>query len=684
MREIYLNREISQLAFISRVLAIAEDPAQPLLERIKFLAISGQNLDHFFQVRVGALQTQVEMRVKALSLDGLSATEQLEELRPRVQALIERQADVFSKDLLPELAQSGIVIETWDGLDANARADLSRYFDEQVFPVLTPLSVDPTHPFPYISNLSLNLALAVVDPDTGQHRFARVKIPPLLPRFLPFGDPGHFVPIEQVIAAHTEALFPGTESLSCHPFRVTRDADLAIEESDAGDQLVAVASALQRRLRMNAAVRLEVPPAMSEQLRQILASELDLDATDIYCTRAPLDLGGLWFLHGIDRPDLKHSEPTHVTPVELRSADDGTPCDFFALLRKRDLLVHHPYESFSGTVEAFLAQAAEDPDVLAIKHTLYRTSSPTNRIMGSLIQAAAEGKEVVSLVELTARFDEAANIGWARALEEAGVHVVYGMVGLKAHGKTSLVVRREEGVIRRYVHIGTGNYNPDTARSYEDLGLFTSDPALSADLGEFFNYLTANVKQQRFGKLWVAPGTLRNKLLELIRREAESDDGRIVIKVNSLADEQIINALYDASQAGVEIDLIVRSVCCLRPGVPGLSDNIRVRSLVGRFLEHSRIFRFGSEIRGRTYAIGSADLMARNLDRRVEVVTPVEHPALTERLEEILRLLLADDVLAWELDPEGSWHRVPTRRGLNAQQELLESATIRTESALDR
>jgi len=421
---------------------------------------------------------------------------------------------------------------------------------------------------------------------------------------------------------------------------------------------------------------------MSEQVRNLLAAELELDESHVYCAHAPLDLGALWSLHALERPELKHPAFTPVTPPGLQPDEDGD-VDFFARLRERDLLVHHPYESFRASVEAFLAQAASDPHVLAIKHTLYRTSGPDNPIVRTLIQAAEAGKQVVTLVELTARFDEEANIDLARALEEAGVHVVYGVVGLKAHGKITLVVRREADGIRRYGHVGTGNYNPDTARSYEDLGLLSADAALCADLADLFNYLTGYSKQKRFRKLWVAPRTLRATMLELIQREIDAGDGRIAIKVNGLDDPQLVDALYAASQAGVEIDLLVRGVCCLRPGVPGLSETIRVRSIIGRFLEHSRVFRFGSDARGPLYAIGSADLMARNLDRRVEVVTPVEDPALAARLREMFDALLRDDVLAWELDASGVWQRVRSRERIDAQQWLLESAARRGSPARD-
>lgn len=674
----YLNRELSQLDFIERVIAIAEDPKTPLLERIKFLAISGQNLDHFFQVRVGGLKTQIEAGVSAPSPDGMEPREQLAAVRPRVVDLMRRQSDLLIKDLTPKLAESGVALRSWAELSAEARAALSLHFDEQIFPVLTPLTVDPVHPFPYISNLSLNLALMVRDRETGVHRFARVKVPPLLARFLPCGAPGELIPVEQVIAAHAPILFPGSDILSCHAFRVTRDADLAIEESDADDLLLAVVSALQRRLRTNDAVRVELQAGLADEAKGLLASELELEPGDLYATETLLDLGALWAVYGVDRPDLKHAPFSPVTPAILRT-EEGAARDFFECLQDGDLLVHHPYESFATTVERFLGQAAADPAVLAIKHTLYRTSRLGNASVNALVQAAAAGKEVVTLIELTARFDEEANVAWARTLEQAGVHVVYGVVGLKAHGKTTLVVRREGDAIRRYGHIGTGNYNPDTARSYEDLGLFTSDPEICADLSEFFNYLTAYSKQQGFRKLWVAPRTLRSSLTELIRREADAEDGRIIIKVNGLADAELIDELYRASQAGAQIDLIVRGVCCLRPGVPGLSDRIRVRSIVGRFLEHSRIFRFGSDARGPIFAIGSADLMTRNLDRRVEVVTPVEDEPLAARLGEVLDSLLADDVLAWELDATGTWRRAIGTRVENAQTKMREAAERRAE-----
>jgi polyphosphate kinase len=468
------------------------------------------------------------------------------------------------------------------------------------------------------------------------------------------------------------------EIVSCAPFRVTRDANLAIEENEADDLLLAVETGLRRRHRMNAASRLEMPASIPDQIRMMLTAELQLTVDDVFLTQTLLDLGSLWELYQLDRPDLQEMPLVSYTPPrlgEVRKA--GSATGIFDALREGDILVHHPYESFGASVEAFLAEAAADPSVLAIKHTLYRTSGPENAIMRTLIQAAESGKQVVTLVELTARFDEEANIEWARALERAGAHVVYGVVGLKAHGKTTLVVRNEAHGIRCYGHIATGNYNPETAREYEDLGLLSCDAELCADLTDLFNYLTGYSRQQSFRKLLVAPMTLRPRLLEMIDHEADQPDGRIVIKANNLADPKVIRALYTASQNGVAIDLIIRGICCLRPGIPAVSDNIRVRSIVGRFLEHSRIFRFGSDARGPRYFFGSADLMSRNLDRRLEVLTPVEDEQLVERLREILEACLADDRLAWELEADGSWRRVPGASGLDVQHHLLELARRR-------
>jgi polyphosphate kinase len=664
----FINRELSWLEFDARVLALAEDPSLPLLERLKFLAIFSSNLDEFFQVRVSGLREQVEAGVvTSKTPDGLSPSEQLDAIRERCLELLER-ADAALEALLPELDKAGIRVVDLDGLSEEDLAFLADAFHERIFPVLTPLSVDPAHPFPYISNLSLNLAAIVRDPMTGVDRFARVKVPPLLPRFLPLPDGERFVPVEDVIAEHLESLFPGMEIASRHVFRVTRDADLEVEEDEAEDLLSAIESVLWRRRRAASPVRLEVDRTMTPEVLELLARELELgEGGDVYVARRLLDLAGLWALYGLDRSDLKEEPWTPVTQPRL-VAEEGEP-DLFAVLRGGDVLVHHPYDSFRTSVEAFLEQAARDPDVLAIKQTLYRTSAQESPIIRALVRAAEAGKQVVALVELKARFDEEANITYARALEEAGVHVAYGVVGLKTHAKISLVVRREEGGIRRYAHVGTGNYNPTTAKLYEDIGLLTTDPEIGADLTDLFNLLTGYSRQREYRRLLVAPHDLRPKLLEMIDRESRHG-GRIVMKMNSLADAEMIDALYSASQAGADIDLIVRGICCLRPGVPGLSDRIRVRSLVGRYLEHSRIFRFGRRATGYDHYIGSADLMPRNLNRRVEAATPVLDPALKRRLDSVLRASLEDDVLSWRLRPDGSWAKVPTRKGRNAQTRL--------------
>jgi len=671
----FINREVSWLEFDSRVLALAENPVVPLLERVKFVAIFTQNLDEFFQIRVSGLEEQVDAGVAAMTPDGMSPQEQLVAIRERVVALQERADALVQGELLPALEKERIRVVHWDQLADDDKEFLGRRFRERIFPVLTPLSVDPSHPFPYISSLSLNLAAAIRDPVTGERRFARVKIPPLLPRFTDLPDGERYVPLEEVVAAHLDQLFPGMDIVEVHVFRVTRDADVEVEEDEADDLLAAIETVLQRRQRGATAIRLEIDPTMSDELRQLLMRELGIEESQVYVGAWLLALGDLWFFTGLDRPDLKDEPWTPVTPAPLESHDG--PVDVFEAIRTGDILVHHPYESFSASVEAFVEQAASDPDVLAIKQTLYRTSSESP-IIHSLVRAAESGKQVVALVELKARFDELANITFARTLETAGVHVVYGVVGLKTHAKTSLVVRREGGGIRRYAHIGTGNYNPTTARLYEDLGLLTADADLGADLTDLFNVLTGYSRQREYRKLLVAPVTMRPGLEALIRREMANDDGSIVLKMNALVDPDLIDALYEASQAGVRIDLLVRGISCLRPGVPGLSETIRVRSIVGRFLEHSRVYRFGSEERGFDHLIGSADLMPRNLDRRVEALAPVQDPSLRERLNEILRVELDDDELAWELDGDGSWHKVPATRGIDAHRALQDLAVARS------
>ncbi len=675
----YINRELSWLAFNERVLALAADPTVPLLERAKFLAIFSTNLDEFFQVRVAGLHDQVEAGNVARSPDGLTPTEQLAAVHQEVARLVARQEALFLGEIVPAMAAEGIRLSSWEELDDDDRKHLVEVFTDRIFPVLTPLAVDPGHPFPYISDLSLNLAVMLADPVTGEQRFARVKVPDILPRFVVMPDGERFIPLEQVIAAHIDELFPGMEVLRHHAFRVTRNADLTLEEEEADDLLMAVEMELRRR-RFGKAVRLELDDRVTPEVRDLLVREIDVDESDVFEFSGPLDLGGLWSVHALDRPDLKDPVWMPVTQARLTSGDDEQRVSFFQQLRRGDVLVHHPYDSFSTSVEEFIRQASTDPKVLAIKVTLYRTTRDS-AIIGSLIRAAERAKQVVALVELKARFDEQANIEWARSLEKAGVHVVYGLVGLKTHTKTTLVVRDEPDGIRRYCHIGTGNYNPKTARLYEDLGLLTCDPAVGADLTQLFNYLTGYARDLEFQQVLVAPDHLRRRILELIAGEmaAGPGAGRIVLKMNSLVDPAVIDALYEASQAGVEIDLVVRGICCLRPGVPGLSDRIRVRSIVGRYLEHARIyhFRHGGPDGGPAYYIGSADLMPRNLDRRVEVLVPVTAPILQDELQTILDVNLADDTLAWALGGDGTWSHVPGPATIDTHTRMQELALAR-------
>ena len=689
----YLNRELSLLDFQERVLALAEDTNLPLLERAKFLAIFSSNVDEFFQVRVAGLKDQVAADVATPSPDGMTPVQQLAAISERLHGLVARHAKAFVESVVPALSDAGIRLSDLGSLDDDDIKHVDEVFDD-VFPVLTPLAVDPGHPFPYISNLSLNLAVMVRDPVTGERRFARVKVPALLPRFVVMPDGEQFVPLEQVIAAHLGSLFPGMEIESHDAFRVTRNSDLAVPADDAeeADDLLAAVEMELRQRRFGQAVRLEVEAQMSDETRELLERELELGPDDVYAVEGPLGLDGLWALYDLDRPDLK-DQPWHaVTPPELDAGEDDKP-DVFEALRRGDILVHHPYDSFTHTVEAFVRQAASDPKVLAIKQTLYRTSGDSP-IVKSLIRAAERGKQVAALVELKARFDEQANIAWARALEEAGVHVVYGLMGFKTHSKALLVVRQEDDGIRRYCHVGTGNYNPKTARMYEDVGLLTCDEALGEDLTDLFNFLTGYSRQHEYRKLLLAPTQLRARIVSMIDEEHGGDGGgegegdgdgkgkrppgRIRIKVNSLVDPNVIDALYRASAAGVQVDLLVRGMCCLKPGVPGLSENIRVRSIVGRYLEHSRIFAFGDgEQRPVRYLIGSADLMPRNLDKRIEVLAPVEDPRLQDRLREILDIGLGDDTLAWELGPDGRWARVATSDGVDCHDVLQGKALER-------
>lgn len=655
----FLNRELSWLAFDDRVLELARRDHIPLLERAKFCAIASQNLDEFFQVRVAGLKDQVVAGLTRTSPDGRTPAQQLMELSDRAARFTTELETVFLTEVVPALAARGVRLSRWEELDEDDLKYLVDEFERRIFPVLTPLAVDPGHPFPYISNLSLNLAVMVLDPVDGHRRFARVKVPNVLPRFVVMPDGERFVPLEQVIAAHLDKLFPGMAVEEHYAFRVTRNADLTLEEDEADDLLVAVEMELRRR-RFGRAVRLEVDTQMTGHVRELLQRELDLDDDDVYELIGPLDLGGLWSLLELDRPDLKDDPWTPVTQSRLLPADDE-PVNFFDRIRDGDLLVHHPYDSFATSVEEFIRQASIDPQVLTIKLTLYRTSGDSP-IVRSLIRAAERGKQVAALVELKARFDEAANIEWARALEEAGVHVTYGLLGLKTHTKIAMIVRDEPGGLRRYLHIGTGNYNPKTAKLYEDLGLLTDDEELGGDVTQLFNVLTGYGRNLHYRKLLVAPASMRHRLQDLITNEmaAPEDGRRIVMKMNSLVDPVLIDALYDASAAGVQIDLIVRGICCLRPGVPGLSENIRVRSIVGRYLEHSRIYFFanGRGVEEPLYLIGSADLMPRNLDRRVEALAPVDDPVLQARLAEVIEVNLADNVLAWTLSGEGSWEPV--------------------------
>ncbi|WP_421121017.1 RNA degradosome polyphosphate kinase [Aquihabitans daechungensis] len=653
----FLNRELSWLDFNARVLESAADPRVPLLERAKFCAIFSQNLDEFFQVRVAGLSDQLVAKLGRTSPDGKSPGDQLKAIAARVGDLVDRLEHLFLEDIVPGLADVGIVFSSWPELDEDDREYLVGEFETRIFPVLTPLAVDPGHPFPYISSLSLNLAVVLRDPTTDERRFARVKVPPLLPRFVVMPDGERFVPLEQVIAAHLDRLFPGMDVTETFAFRVTRNADLTLEEEEADDLLAAVEMELRRR-RFGSAVRLEVDARVTPEVRELLVRELDVTDDAVHESVGPLDLGGLWSLHGLDRPDLKDEPWTPVTQARLAATDDER-VDIFSVIRDGDVLVQHPYDSFSTSVEEFVRQASRDPNVLAIKLTLYRTSGDSS-IIKSLVRAAERGKQVAALVELKARFDEAANIGWARALERAGVHVTYGLVGLKTHTKTALVVRDEGTGVRSYCHIGTGNYNAKTAKLYEDIGVLTADPLIGADLAQLFNFLTGYGRNVQYRRLLVAPHPLRTRLYELIDQETAAPSGKIVMKMNSLVDPAMIDRLYAASAAGVEIDLLVRGICCLRPGVAGMSENIRVRSLIGRYLEHSRIFHFanGAGTGVPLTYIGSADLMPRNLDRRIEALVPVIDPLLQRRVMEILQVCMADDTLAWSLGPSGDWERV--------------------------
>ncbi len=673
----YINRELSWLEFNNRVLYEAVDERNPLLERVRFLAIFAGNLDEFFQVRVAGLKKHVEAGRSNPTPDGMSAGETLDAIRLRLLPMLAQHSDTWAQ-IRDELAeQGGVRIVGYDERPER-HLELRRQFLDEIFPVLTPLAVDPGHPFPYISDLSLSLAVTVREPLSGDLRFARIKVPPVLPRLVEVA-PRTYVLIEQIIAANLDVLFAGMEIVEHHLFRVTRNADLSIEEDEAPDLLMAIEEELRRR-RFGKVVRLEIERSVPPQTRNLLMRGLGIDAADTYEVSGMLDLSALSAIADLDIPSLQPVAWQPVVPPRLTTPDPDDEPDVFAAIREGDILVHHPYESFAASVQLFIEQAAEDPDVLTIKQTLYRTTSDSP-IVRALIQAAEAGKQVVVLVEIKARFDERANIVWARALEKAGAHVAYGLVGLKTHSKVALVVRREGRGLRRYVHIGTGNYNHKTARGYVDLGLLSCDPDLGADVTDLFNLLTGHSRQAKYRRLLVAPATLRPSLLDLVSDEIERQrrhgDGRIVIKCNAIVDPTMIAALYRASAAGVEIDLIVRGMCSVRPGVPGISETIRVRSIVGRYLEHSRIFAFGRGERERFY-IGSADLMERNLDRRVEAVAPVTDAASQARLRTIIEVMLADDRRAWSLDSDDIWRRVeqivdqPT--GLDTFETLMSAA----------
>ncbi|MBD5785307.1 RNA degradosome polyphosphate kinase [Cellulosimicrobium terreum] len=684
----FADRELSWLAFNERVLELAEDPRQPLLERVRFLAIFASNLDEFFMVRVAGLKRRMATGIAVTAASGLSPRQVLDAISERAHDLMARHARVFSDDVQPGLAAEGITLVHWDELETREQERLHKFFRKQIFPVLTPLAVDPAHPFPYISGLSLNLAVVVANPATGKEHFARVKVPPLLPRFIavdargrpsaptsqtasPDRGPTSFVPIEEVIAQHLDHLFPGMEVLEHHTFRVTRNEDVEVEEDDAENLLQAMEKELLRR-RFGPPVRLELTHGISARIRALLVRELGVVEEEVYELPEPLDHTGLNVIADLDRSDLHFPPFVPTTHRVLAEVESASPTDVFAAIRERDVLLHHPYDSFSTSVQTFLEQAAADPKVLAIKQTLYRTSGDSP-IVDALIDAADAGKQVLALVEIKARFDEEANISWARKLEQAGVHVVYGIVGLKTHCKLSLVVRQESDGLRRYCHVGTGNYHPKTARLYTDHGLLTCDPDVGQDLTRLFNQLSGYAPQSRFHRLLVAPRTVRSGLVERIDREAEAaregHEAWVKIKVNSVVDESTIDALYRASQAGVQVDLVVRGICAVRPGVPGLSENVRVRSILGRFLEHSRIFAFANSVgpainedavSGPEVFIGSADLMHRNLDRRVEALVRIADPGQVRELIDLLDTSMSDTTAAWNLEANGAWHRPET------------------------
>jgi polyphosphate kinase len=688
-RSLFFNREISWLDFNHRVLELAQDTSWPLLERVKYLAIFSSNLDEFFMKRVGGLQRQRTGNVGDLSMDGLTVQEQLDLIRKHIEPMLAEHARVWQAELEPALAKEGVAIYTYANLGDDDRAAADDYFRKHVFPILTPLAVDPGHPFPFISNLSKSLGVMLEHPGRTEPSWVRIKVPENLPRWVPLPGRMNFVPLEQVIAGNLGLLFPGMKVIEWAMFRVTRNADIEMDADDAEDLLEMVEQELRAR-RLAKVVRLELPTNMSQAMRDFIVAGLEVTPSDVYASDGPIDMDDLFAIAALDLPNLRLKAWVSLVPPRLTGED----VDLFEVIRSGDLLVHHPYESFAASVERFVKAAVDDPRVLAIKMTLYRTSSDST-FVPNLIRAAEMGKQVAVLIEIKARFDEQRNLELAQRLEKAGVHVVYGLVGLKTHTKLTMVVRDEPEGLRTYCHIGTGNYNSRTASLYTDLGLFTCNVAIADDVIDLFHFLTGRSLKRDYRKLLVAPVNMRDRFLSKIRREVEhakaGRPARIVAKMNSLQDPKIITSLYEASHAGVTIDLIVRGFCCLRPKVPGMSENIRVYSILGRFLEHSRIFWFQNGAAASTdgttswagsdeFFIGSADWMYRNLDYRVEAITPVEDPALRERLREILDIMLTDRGHAWELEPDGTWTRraTPDNRPASDTHELLMNRFLRT------
>jgi polyphosphate kinase len=676
-RERLIDRELSWLAFNERVLELAEDTSNPLLERCRYLAIFSSNLDDFFMIRVATLKRKLESGVTKKNTAGFTPVELMAEISKKTQELIARQTKCFQTDIMPKLAENGIEITDWESLNEDEKSYINKIFTNRIFPVLTPLAVDPSHPFPYISGLSLNLAVLVKQPETNEELFARVKVPASLPRFIETAEFAgtKFIPLEKVIIANLHQLFPGMEIEDYYTFRITRNADLELEEEESENLLESMEQELLRR-KFGPPVRLEVASDIGSDLLNRLKTELSIREEDISRYKEPLDLTGLNRIADLDRPELKFVPFRNQVVRELREVDPDSNEEFFAAIRRNEILLHHPYDSFNSSVVRFLEAAATDPNVLAIKQTLYRTSGDSP-IVNALIEAAEAGKQVLAVIEIRARFDEQANVRWARKLEDVGVHVVYGLVGFKTHAKLSLVVREEGNSVRRYSHVGTGNYNPKTARMYEDLGILSADDQLGEDLNKLFNQLSGFAPQYSYNRLLVAPRTIRSGLLEKINREIENKKAGkhafIRLKLNSLLDEEFVEALYRASIAGVEIDLVIRGICSLLPGIPGVSENIRVRSVLGRFLEHSRIFHFANGGNDELY-IGSADLMDRNLNRRVESLVQISRPEHKNELIKVFDLYVSSTTSGWHLLPSGKWLKVdkaPDGSQLNDLQAVM-------------